>query len=370
MDIVRRIIKMNQKPILGLSIFVLVFSLAFGAQATFATHDTATRDVQAIEDETDDDSDESLEDTDNDEHSETDDRTSAGDGEVVVEAASVAVDRIHVRGTILEDVRMVSDTDRKHCRWVNGGFNSGHDANGNLNWFHDPVRAKICKNDDSPTGWVKVAGGSTGRKCFNPFKPDGHPPGKVVKGKVIMVRSFESLNLNVNAVADVTVRGQKECPDGSVISATASARATAKERINQRMLSGSRGDHERLRTQMKQDVFAEAKSEAEAKLVLDCGDREEVEVQRVVKDEEIPAEKPVVKKEIIKEEPEVIVEEEPEVVKESDEIVTSPPPEQIVDSGKAETLPDTGPGSIVATFVGASSVSSLLYSIVIRRFGL
>lgn len=366
MDILRRIIRMNQRPIVGLSIFALVFSLVFGAQATFATHDISRQNSPSTNREPHDDPDEAFEDRDQ-VVDENDEAVSSNDDDVVVEAASVAVDRIHVRGTVLEDVRMVSGTDRKHCRWVNGGFNSGHDANGNLNWFHDSLRAKICKNDNSPTGWVKVAGGSTGRKCFNPFKPNGQPPGKVVKGKVIMVRSFERLNLKVNAVADVTVRGQKECPDGSVISGRASARATEKERINQSMLSGGRGNHERLRTQMKQDVFSEAKSRAEAKLVLDCGEQTETKVKKAVKEEE----KQVIDEddEII-EEPEVVAKEKPETIKESDELVASQPEEQIVDRGKAETLPDTGPGSILATFIGASSLSGIIYSFVVRRFGL
>jgi hypothetical protein len=114
--------------------------------------------------------------------------------------------------TFLADVMMsqgVKITKRqspKGCHWISGGFwNSGHDANGKLKWFRDNVPAQVCPSSKSPTGWVKTAGGMTGRKCFNPVKIKGPAPGPVVKGKVIMVRSFANLKMHLRATASVKV---------------------------------------------------------------------------------------------------------------------------------------------------------------------
>lgn len=296
---------------------------------------------------------------------------STNDGQVSVESSSVAVSRVKVSSTILEDVQMSSGTDERQCHWVRGGYNSGHDADGNLKWFHDSANARICKNNNSPTGWVKVAGGTTGRKCFNPYQPKGHAPGEVAKGKVVMVRSFEELNVQARAVAHVTVRGEEQCPDGSTISGRASAQATASERVNTRMLASSPGDIAQMRKNMGQEVFSEAVSKAEAKLDLECP---EVQAKpAVVEKTEEPVQNVVEEDEEI-EDVDQFVEDEPSpvAVKESDELEPVEVDGETATTGKGEVenLPDTGPGNIAAAFVGASSLSSVLYSVVMRRFSL
>src|SRR3989344_9587972 len=71
---------------------------------------------------------------------------------------------------ILADVMLVKGTEESspRCFWTRGGFkNSGTGAEG-LNYFYDPVPGKLCPNRNSPTGWVKVAGGTSGREGYNP----------------------------------------------------------------------------------------------------------------------------------------------------------------------------------------------------------
>lgn len=365
MEIVRRIVRMNKKPIVGLSIFAVVFSLIMGVQATLANHRSEQnrqhRQQQVA-------SNEAL--PRNRQHQPA---VSTNDGQVSVESSSVAVSRVKVSSTLLEDVQMSSGTDERQCHWVRGGYNSGHDTDGNLKWFHDPANAKICKNNNSPTGWVKVAGGTTGRKCFNPYQPKGHAPGEVAKGKVVMVRSFEELNVQVRAVANVTVRGEEECPDGSTISGRASAQAAASDRVDSRTIAGSPNETEQMRQDMGQEVFSEAVSKAEAKLDLECP---EVEAKpAVVEKTEEPVQNVVEEDEEIEDIDQVVVEDEPTpvAVKESDELEPVDVDDEevaVTGKGEVENLPDTGPGNIAVAFVGASSLSSVLYSVVMRRFGL
>lgn len=117
--------------------------------------------------------------------------------------------------TVLADVKIKGKIDRRSCKWVTGGWNSGVDANGKLQWFWDGKRAKVCRNKKSPTGWVKVAGGLTGRNCGNPWR---FKKPKVVVQNVVMIRKW--IKVTVSATASVRV-------DGSCGFAEASATATA-----------------------------------------------------------------------------------------------------------------------------------------------
>ncbi len=111
------------------------------------------------------------------------------------------------RVTFLADVMMTAGVKlhSPRCHWIQGGWwNSGRDVNGRLEWFRDPAPAEVCPSSHSPTGWVKVKGGMTGRTCFNPAKV-GMPPGPVVKGRVFIVRSFTNLRIQLHAEAQVLV---------------------------------------------------------------------------------------------------------------------------------------------------------------------
>ncbi|MEX2006883.1 MAG: hypothetical protein WD877_01815, partial [Candidatus Saccharimonadales bacterium] len=106
--------------------------------------------------------------------------------------------------TILADVLAKAGAKVKSpaCFWTKGGFwNSGRGADGRLWSFWDPVPGKLCP---AKGGYVKVAGGTTGRACFNPARVS-RPLFPVVKGKVVMVRSFASVRIILNAVAKVSL---------------------------------------------------------------------------------------------------------------------------------------------------------------------
>lgn len=136
----------------------------------------------------------------------------------IMGASASASDVATGRVTVLADVMMkvgVKIT-RKNCKQIAGGWwNSGRDTNGQLKWFRDPYPATVCRSTKSPTGWVKVAGGLTGRKCFNPAKVNGPAPGKVVKGRVLMVVSYAKVKVQLQARAKVGVTAVCGYAEGS-----------------------------------------------------------------------------------------------------------------------------------------------------------
>jgi hypothetical protein len=109
--------------------------------------------------------------------------------------------------TILADVMLKAGTEinSPKCHWVKEGWNSGESANGELWWFKDH-HMYVCPNKNSPTGWVKVKGGMTGRRCYNPVKV-GEEPKKVVTGKVKLVRSFGKFKVTAKAKAEEEATG-------------------------------------------------------------------------------------------------------------------------------------------------------------------
>ncbi len=327
MEIVQKIISMNKRLIIGLIALTVAFALSVSAQGANATT-TSTSSNQPY----------------------------------VVTGEEVNVSGIKYRGTILQDVKMHKGTKTKKCRWVNGGFNSGRSVNGELNWYHDPVRAKICRNSNSPTGWVKVAGGQTGRNCGNPFKPHGRPPGPVVKGPVVMVRNFHNVNMLARARASVNLSAEVVCPDGAVLKAQSSGEANSSIRINKRTLMRAQGNTNNIETQLRESVKAKAFARAKGNVNITCG----VSVAPTVKFEEPPKPEP---------EPEPEPEIEKEVEKKVVVVREEPKPkkvEPVQPEGKVQPteLPKTGPGAVAATFIGVSSLASFAYSAITRRLGL
>lgn len=263
-----------------------------------------------------------------------------------VTGEQVDVSGINYNGTILEDVQMHAGTNNQKCQWVNGGYNSGRNANGSLNWFHDPVRAKICRNQNSPTGWVKVDGGQSGRNCGNPYKPQGPPPGPVVNGPVVMVRNFNNINMNAIAKATVNLSQEVVCPDGSKLNAQSTGFAMAKVKITQQMLVAAQGNVDTLKVQLKDSAKAKAVAQAKGKIEATCGSTEVTP----------PPEQP----------------ETPPVTQIVYQKLPPPKPEKPAQTYEAppKELPNTGPGAVVATFIGISSLASFAYSVVTRRLGL
>jgi hypothetical protein len=321
MEIVQKIFEMNKRLIIGLIALAVAFALSLSSQGANATT-AATSAAPANQ-------------------------------PYVVTGEQIDVSGIRYRGTILEDVKMHQGTKPKMCRWVNGGYNSGRSVNGELQWHHDPVRAKICRNPNSPTNWVKVAGGQTGRNCGNPFKPHGQPPGPVVKGPVVMVRNFHNVNMNARAKASVNLSAEVVCPDGAVLSAQSSGEATSSVRINKRTLMRAQGNTDNIEARLRENVRAQALAKAEGNVNVTCG----VSVAPAVEFKEVPKPpEPEPKKEV------VIVREEPKKEK-----IKPVQPEGKVQPTK---LPETGPGAMVAAFIGVSSLASFAYSAVSRRLGL
>lgn len=264
-----------------------------------------------------------------------------------VTGEQIDVAGISYRGTILEDVKMYQGTEWQKCHWVNGGYNSGRSADGQLQWFHDPVAAKICRNSNSPTGWVKVKGGQSGRNCGNPYKPDGNPPGPVVNGPVTTVGSFDKMGMNVIAKATVNLSEEIVCPDGSKLSAQSTGFAMAKVKVTRQMMVSAQSNTNNLEVQLRDNAKAQAVAKAKGNIQATCGTST---VQEPEPAPEQPAYMPAT----------VIYQKPPK----------PPKPEPVAVQEKPAELPNTGPGAVVATFIGVSSFASLAYSAVTRRLGL
>jgi hypothetical protein len=139
------------------------------------------------------------------------------------EGAADARDVAKKKMYILEDVRLRGKVHMDQCHWTKGGFiNSGRDANGKIRYYFDPKRAKLCRDSASPTGFVKVAGGTTGRNCRNVATDHKKAPGPLLKGKVEILRNL-NVRVKLRSVAAVAVR--ESC-------GTATAKASVYQRIN------------------------------------------------------------------------------------------------------------------------------------------
>ena len=118
-------------------------------------------------------------------------------------AKDIATGRI----TVLADMRVKPSVklSSARCYWTKGGFwNSGSGANGKRYSFWDKIPAKLCPSKKSKTGWVKVAGGTSGRNCGNVASAK-KPAFPVVRGKVVMVRSFAAVRVALKAQVAVRV---------------------------------------------------------------------------------------------------------------------------------------------------------------------
>lgn len=116
------------------------------------------------------------------------------------------------------------------CHFVRNFKNSGKDANGHLHYFVDH-NGTLCPSKASPTGWVKVSGGMTGRHCMNPAAEMGSKF-KVIKGTVLLVKS---LHIVIPVRGSVSVYVQDTCGHAaasSLASATITLTAYARSKGN------------------------------------------------------------------------------------------------------------------------------------------
>ncbi len=95
--------------------------------------------------------------------------------------------------------------------------------NGKLFYYPESKKAKLCRSENSPTGWVKVAGGKTGRDCHNPAKPSPTRQHKDIK-----VINVKKLNTNFTLKAHAKAYSNVVCPGAS---ASAFAEAEVKQRF-------------------------------------------------------------------------------------------------------------------------------------------
>jgi hypothetical protein len=146
--------------------------------------------------------------------------------EVTIQSADISTSDIATKQiTILADEHIsekgVNKNSTQTCKEFATFENSGESANGQRFWFIDH-NGKLCRDKASGTGWVKVAGGMTGRNCGNEAKPEGPVPGPKAVGKVLMVPKF---NMMVTLTAHSSAPAAESC-------GTATAEATATQKMN------------------------------------------------------------------------------------------------------------------------------------------
>jgi hypothetical protein len=124
------------------------------------------------------------------------------------QASASDIDTGHV--TILADMHIKGvAVNAKNCFWTKPGqpwYNGGYGADG-TKFKRETTPAELCHKGKM---LVKVAGGETGRRCFN----EAHlnkPPGPIVKGVVIWVSSLAQIKLHLHAEAHATATSPN-CP--------------------------------------------------------------------------------------------------------------------------------------------------------------
>lgn len=142
--------------------------------------------------------------------------------EVTIQHADVSTSDIATKQiTILADEHISEKGIKQaNCREFSTFQNSGESANGQRFWFKDH-NGRLCRDSASPSGWVKVGGGMTGRNCGNEAAPE-KPMGPKAVGTVLMVPKF---NMMVTLTAHSSAPAAESC-------GTATAEATATQKMN------------------------------------------------------------------------------------------------------------------------------------------
>jgi hypothetical protein len=160
-----------------------------------------------------------------------------------------------------EDVRLKKGVNLNNCHWTKGAFtNSMRLPNGRLKYYRDDKRGYLCRSSTSPTGWVKVKGGETGRVCYNPAKDK---PIAESKSEILNVRSLSTsfvLKITVNPTAEAI------CPGAT---ATGSVRGEISQRFNLRnYLRKSGTSQSKLIFKLRDQAILKAEAEASCSSVV------------------------------------------------------------------------------------------------------
>ena len=183
-----------------------------------------------------------------------------------VEDSSVGTFQLNMRGVILEEVHLPgSQENSPRCKDDVSGWNGYHDVNGQLVWTWD-THMRVCPNPNSPTKWVKVGGGKTGRDCDNPVS--FHRPSGPFARLFTVVRSLDRFRKIVTAKAFAKVSGK--CPNVD-LSGEASASGIVRVVINREMVVTAKGKAGRLKVLVKEALEAKGVARALARLKLNCG---------------------------------------------------------------------------------------------------
>lgn len=167
-------------------------------------------------------------------------------------ASAVAEKRI----IIGEDVRLKKGTNMKRCHWTKGAFtNSVRLATGRLKYYRDSQRGYLCANKNSPTGYVKVKGGETGRPCFNPARD--HAPRPRPNEKVVNVR-----RLNVSFVLRAVAEANAEA-----VCTGANASGHARGEVTQRF---NLKNYLKMRGSSQAGIYLKLEDKAKAKAIANA----------------------------------------------------------------------------------------------------
>jgi hypothetical protein len=183
-----------------------------------------------------------------------------------VKASDLATGKV----TVLSDMLLKKGVkvNSKNCFWTKKGqvwYNGGYGANG-TQYVKETVSGKLCKSKHSPTGLVKVAGGHTGRRCFNAAKV-GKAPGPVVTGRVIWVRSLMKVKVTIKASVSVTAIGHDQVTGQECGRATARASSSLRVRLSSYLKVKGRMNNAAVRFYAR----IQSKASAKASASVDCG---------------------------------------------------------------------------------------------------
>lgn len=169
-------------------------------------------------------------------------------------AKSASFKKGHITFLADMNLRQGVNPNSSSCFWTKPGevwYSGGWGVDGKR-FEKETTPGKLCPSRHSSTGWVKVAGGKTGRPCYNEAKI-GRSPGPIAHGPIIWVKS---LNQTIPVLVTAHVKVTAEC-------GVAEASASAIIRINLAVFIRARGN---LSAKVLVSVGWQASAKASARL--------------------------------------------------------------------------------------------------------
>lgn len=330
MDIAKRIVEANKRLMIGLAGLSLAFALTVSSQGVNAT----SNDDVVVED--------------------SDIILQIGNSTSSDKAKSIAKVQVIGNYRTVSAAKIKVAQKKNRCKTVSGSqaiqmgvMTQGYNGSG-VGYAPENRTTTLCDTDNNGSFDVRA-------ECGNRVKVT-HQPQPAEAKATVWVNNFSTAMARIEAT--VKVKATAKC-ETDYASASAFARAVAKAKayVKVKTLTEAKGkvkgsELAKVKTKALAQAAAQAKAKAKAKVKAQANCKSVTIVSPQTP--EVPN---------TPETPETPTPETPEVP----EKPATPSKEVVTGKGSVESLPNTGPGAVVATFVGVSSLASVAYTVVTRR---